>query len=293
MRSRPPARAIGDEGQCRRCGRWLDLSGRAGYGARVTLDDGRAQVDPATLPQNMGLMQKIDAQIAAAEHRRARQRELAARLAAAVPDAVSGIEAQVLERDGFHAREEDLRGGISAALRARGELVMTEAKLAVPGWTKTLGGFDIAMVADDSLVVAETKWADGNIYESLWDIFKLASALAIDRVDAAVAIYGAPAKHWERPDSCARLFEDRELACWSLIRHFPKEWAICLAGSSARPLAIPPFVDVALVGREQTEVAGKLWEVRAVRVETEQAHAALENGWPDGAPPESAKPIAW
>jgi len=85
-----------------------------------------------------------------------------------------------------------------------------------------LGGFDGAMVVDESLVVADTRWADGSLHESVWDIFKLGSALAIPRVDAAVVIYAAPAKHWDRPDSCARLFEDREVCSRQLICHLPR-----------------------------------------------------------------------
>jgi hypothetical protein len=81
----------------------------------------------------------------------------------------------------------------------------------------------------------------------MWDIFKLASALTISRVDAAVAVYGAPAKHLERPDTCARLFEDREISCGHLLRLFPKEWATNLAGSSAQPLAIRSRIALALL----------------------------------------------
>jgi hypothetical protein len=178
-------------------------------------------------------------------------------------------------------------------LRARGELVLTEAKLSVPGWTQSLGGFDLAIVADDSLVVAETKWADGNLYECMWDIFKLGSALAIARVDAAVAIYGAPAKHWERPDSCARLFEDREISARQLIRHFPKEWATNLAGSSARPLAVPSRLGLAVIAEASTNVLDKAWVVRAIAVASEHPPSELTDGWPDGAAPASPQPLSW
>lgn len=259
----------------------------------MALDDGGAQIDLATLPENIGLMTDVDAQLAAAEARRARQRDLAARLAAVVPEAAANIEACVLEREASHAREEDLRGGMAAALRSRGELVLTEAKLSVPGWTEKLGGFDLAIVVDDSLVVAETKWADGNLYESMWDILKLGSALAIPRVDAAVAIYGAPSKHWERPDSCARLFEDRQILSRQLINHMPNEWARNLAGSSAQPLAVPLRLSLALIDKQSANVLGKAWEVRAVRVESEHPPFDLTDGWPDGLAPASAQPMSW
>ena len=263
------------------------------YVALMVLDDGGAQIDPPTLPENIALMQEIDAQIAAAARHRTRQQDLAARLAAAVPEAVTMIEARVLERDAPHAREEDLRGGIARHLRSCGELVLTEAKLTVPGWTDSLGGFDLAVVVDDSLVVAETKWADGNLYESMWDILKLGSALAIARVDAAVAIYGAPAKHWQRPDSCARLFEDREIFTHRLIRHFPREWAINLAGSAAQPLEVPSQLKLTLISQASTEVRGKAWEVRAVSVSSEYQSLELTNGWPEGVEPAASQPLSW
>jgi hypothetical protein len=141
----------------------------------MALDDD-AQIDPEMLPENRSLMAEIDAQLVAAEARREWQQALASRLAAAVPDAVSRIEDLVAARAGTHAREEDLRGGIADELRARGELVLTEARLRVPGWTPNLGGFDLALVVDNSLVIGETKWADGNLHEAMWDLLKLGSA---------------------------------------------------------------------------------------------------------------------
>jgi hypothetical protein len=156
-----------------------------------------------------------------------------------------------------------------------------------------LGGFDLAIVVDDALVVAETKWADGNLYESMWDIFKLASALSIPRVDAAVAIYGAPTKRWARPDSCARLFEDRDILTPKLVRHFPKDWATNLAGSSAQPQAIPVLISAKLIECEPVEVLGKGWEVRAIQLLTDMPADPWPNGWPGGEAPTEAQDYLW
>jgi hypothetical protein len=257
------------------------------------LDDGEAQIDPATLPENVGLMEHVDVQIAQAEEQRVHQEALVSRISSLVPDAVSRIEERVLARGGSHAREEDLRGGLAEAMRACGELVLTEAKLAVPGWTVNLGGFDIAVVANNSLVVCETKWADGNLYECMWDILKLGSALSIPRVDAAVAVYGAPAKHWLRPKSCAQLFEDRDVVARDLILGLPKEWSVNLAGSSAKPQAVPLLVQLRLLGATPIVVLGKPWEVRAISVSAESSNYQLVEGWPDGEPPASPKPFRW
>lgn len=262
------------------------------YVLLVALDDD-ADIDPATLPENVAMMQEIDAQLAAAEGVRARQRELEDRLAAAIPDAVARSEELVLGRSASHAREEDLRGGIADTLRARGELVVTEAKLRVPGWTPNLGGFDIGMVTGDALVLGETKWADGNLYECMWDLLKLGSVLSLDRIEAGVAVYGAPAKHWQRAEGCSRLFEDREVLTRNLIWALPREWQINLDGSTAKPEAIPIVLRLRLLTTASCTVLGKSWEIRAVGVTPGGGDYHLTDGWPEGGRPEVAKPYKW
>jgi hypothetical protein len=258
----------------------------------MALDDG-AQVDPATLPENIALMAQIDEQLAQAASARERQLALAARIADLVPTASGKIEEHVIARRGPHAKEEDLRGALVEALRARGELVLTEAKLAVPGWTPNLGGFDIAVVVQDSLVVVETNWADGNLRESMWDIFKLASAVALPRVDAAVAVYGAPVNQWHKPQTCTQLFEDRAVIVPKLIEALPADWTVNLAGSNARPHAIPMLIRVTFLNATAVEVLGRDWEVRAVAVMADGATCSLEDGWPHGAAPAAPQPYPW
>jgi hypothetical protein len=258
----------------------------------MALDDD-TQIDPATLSENAALMATVDTQLAHAEERRARQQTLASRIGSAVPDAASMLEERVLQRKGPHAKEEDLRAGIADPLRVRRELVLTEARLAVPGWTSNLGGFDLAVVVENSLVLGETKWADGNLYECMWDIFKLASALAIPRVDAAVAIYGAPAKQWQKPQTCAQLFEDRDVVSRNLMLALPDQWGINLAGSSAKPLAVPLLVTLRLLSTTLVEVLGKAWEIRAISVSADGPRSELVDGWPSGGRPTAPKPFSW
>jgi len=259
----------------------------------MALDDGGAEIDPATTPDGVGLMARIDAELAAAEAVRAHRLGLARQLSSVIPDAAARIEGRVLQRSGSHALEEDLRGGIAEALRDRGELVMTEAKLAVPGWPVNLGGFDLAVVTENTLVVGETKWADGNLYESMWDIFKLASAAQIPRVSASVAIYGAPKKHWSRPDTCARLFEDRQVLPHQLMLGRANEWAKNLAGSTATPSAVPLQVELTLLTAASVTVLGKEWEIRAVSVDGYPRDITLKDGWPAAELSTKAQPYAW
>lgn len=271
---------------------WGDVGGAPAisYVVSVALDDD-AEIDPATLPENVGLLQEADAQIAAAMLKR--QRSFESRLADAISDAVSGIEALVLARSGKYAREEELRGGIAHELRSRGELVLTEARLAVPGWTSNLGGFDLGVVIDNSLVVGETKWADGNLYECMWDMFKLGSALALERVDAAVAVYGAPVRHWQNTEGCGRLFEDREVLSRDLIRALPREWQINLDGSSAKPNVIPMRLRLRLLIATTCDVLGKSWQIRAVGVTPDGGGCYLTDGWPPDGRPDAPTPYQW
>ena len=151
-------------------------------------------MDSATLPDNRELLRQLDTNQAAAEHARAHQRELASRLTAAVPNAVVRIEPRVTARDASYAFEENLRGGVAAEPRDRRELLLTEAKVRMPPCTENLGELDLAIEDGDLLVVRKTDWADGNLYERMWNIYKLARATAIQRVGTAVAVYGAPVK---------------------------------------------------------------------------------------------------
>lgn len=256
------------------------------------LDDD-AQVDPATLLENKKLMAMLDEKIAEVAEARNRQDRMAAIVAAAVPTASQFVEQRVIARKGGHAREEDLRFGIAKILRQQGELVLTEARLPVPGWTAKLGGFDLAVVTDDSLVVAETKWADGNLRESMWDLIKLASVLAVPRVDAAVAVYGAQVKQWQKPESFGRLFEDRQIIVLKLLEALPKDWQRNLSGSKAQPLTVPAAIHVKLLSTTEIEVLGREWEVRAVSVRPDGGTFDLEAGWPHGVPPSNPATYSW
>jgi hypothetical protein len=199
----------------------------------------------------------------------------------AVGVATAGISDVIAARKGSHGLEEDLRGGIVAALRARDELVVTEGKLAVEGWSARLGGFDFSLVGGNgSLALGETKWADGNLYECLWDIFKLASASTMSRISGAFAVYGAPVKHWEKPVPCAELFESGWWKTTTVIADHVPEWKKNLDGSSAEPQNLPLEFATDLIASFNTDVLGTPWEVRLLEVRGGEIWTWLEEGWP-------------
>ena len=255
------------------------------------MTDDEIQWDPATTPENRSLMAHLDEIATRVEEKKRRQRELAERFAAALPAAAAEVEARMQARGGKNVREEDLRGGLADALRKSGELVLTEAQMAVPGWTANLGGFDLAIVDHDSVILGETKWADGNLYEAMWDILKLASATTAPRVEAGVVFYAAPIKQWHQAGTCAQLFEDRFVTGRDLILAFPRRWQTNLDGSSAKPHAVPTPINLRLLGNEEIEILGKQYAIRALSVLGDEPLYTLENGWPHGEPPTEAKPL--
>lgn len=206
-----------------------------------------------------------------------------------VRGAAHGVDAIVGDRSGKWALEEDLRSGVVDSLRERGELVLAEARLGVPHWSQNLGGFDFVIVGrDGGLVAGETKWADGNLYECLWDLLKLASASTMPRISAAVAVYGAPVKHWEQPVACADLFDGGVFQTAKLLGSYATEWQKNLDGTKVRPDNLPIDFSVEPIAKIRTEVLGKEWEVRAVEVTSDDAWTWLEDGWPPSSRPQAS-----
>lgn len=252
---------------------------------------GDIQWDPATTPGNRSLMSQLDGIATRVEEKKRRQRKLAERFAGVLAAAAVQVEARMLAREAKNVREEDLRSALANEMRHNDELVLTEARMAVPGWTANLGGFDLAIVDQDAVVLGETKWADGNLYEAMWDILKLASATTAPRVEAAVAFYAAPTKQWHQAGTCAQLFEDRFVTARDLIWAFPTRWQTNLEGSSARPHAVPIPIELRLLASEEIEIVGKQYEVRALSVLGDEPFRTLENGWPHGEIPTESKPL--
>lgn len=204
-------------------------------------------------------------------------------LAEAAEEATGAIPDAIAKREGTYGLEKDLREGIVTALRERGELALTDAKIGVPDWTSNLGGFDLSFVnTTGELAVAETKWADGNLWESIWDLLKLASAARMPRVCAAFAIYGAPLEHWEKPVPTAELFTGGIYQARDVIDNYPKHWRECLAGSTARPEGVPLEISIDPVTSSRVEIGGTPWLVQLVEVIPGEAMTGLEDGWPAG-----------
>lgn len=202
-------------------------------------------------------------------------------LSAAVERATAALPEAIASREGTHGLEEDLRGGIATLLRDQGELILTEAKIGLESWSPKVGGFDLTLVSSTGqLVVAETKWASGNLWECIWDLLKLANAQMMPRVLGAFAIYGAPGADWERRVPTADLFEPGIYDSVQLIAAFSDKWARMLKTNNAWPNSVPVDFTTEPVAAFRTDVLGHPWEVRVIEVVAGGVWTWLENGWP-------------
>lgn len=141
--------------------------------------------------------------------------------------------------------------------------------MTLSGWTANLGGFDIAMVGTDgAVVVVETKWADGSLWQAIWDVLKLASAQVLSRVSAAYAVYPAPVDHWGKY-SGSELFtrwDSRSTVTDHLLEESALDWEKNLRGSAAYPTELPMAVDLKPVAAESATIMGRDYLIRIVSV---------------------------
>jgi hypothetical protein len=188
-------------------------------------------------------------------------------------------------RNGKGPREEDLRGGILAALRSQDILAVAEARFGLEGWTPNLGGFDFAIIATDgNVAVGETKWTDHGLSEAIWDILKLASAIRLPRINAAFAVYAAPPRQWDT-ELGQLLSGEHAVQLAYLLEVHESDWRWNLAGSpNVRPHRLPPGVVVGELDRRTTTAGSRDWEVRTLSVgPTIGDPVHLTDGWPNRA----------
>lgn len=190
--------------------------------------------------------------------------------------------------------EKRLEAKLAAILHAaRPDLEVVVRKkvnaLQLPNWDPKPRPFDIALLEGERVVAAiEVKVDD--IDDTLWDIFKLASASAHAGVEATYMVMAGRPPAWKRP-LAQDLYsgDDAERYTRHLFEKFSGIWSRTLERSTPRPTSLPFCVLIAGSGREKaTAFAG--YEVRALRVTgIEPPSIGIRDGWPVEAPQQSAQ----
>jgi hypothetical protein len=178
-------------------------------------------------------------------------------------------------------------------------LAEKDRKVAVPTWPRA-GRVDAIVRAAEARhglkLAVELKWAaSGQIYEGIWDLFKMALVACRDDVEWACLATGAPLTAWAT-DPCRDLFEDQTHGAGELCsRRFAANgrlmWDDALAGGyDSFPAFVPASIQTRRIGAVAIGSGADAWELRLVRVHVDSPGLiAFSGGWPRGERPADAK----
>jgi hypothetical protein len=192
--------------------------------------------------------------------------------------------------------EADLRSSLRRALQivigmrgigaeALAGEVRPEIALSLPDWPK-VGKCDLAvrpMPDGSALAALELKWCrdPSDVYQCLWDAFKVGLALSVGRTNRAFIVAGMSATGWSVRPTGAELFGDTEVAAADLAGRYEKHWKWLLDGSGSRPVQLPRRICTRLTASVPIHAHEGDWEVRCAEVTVVDAvPTAFQDGWP-------------
>lgn len=195
--------------------------------------------------------------------------------AAAIPEAAALIKLND-ERTSF--REALIEQALAKELEARGAHVWLSGHLTLnnpPGWHGPMKKWDMEVTLPETRgasVLVEAKVDD--VGDTLWDLFKLASAQRQDWIERAYLAVAATARQWEGTGDCVALFApEPEVRMWEtreLIADYGKAWASLLGprGGAAKPIQLPAKLRTRFIARGEVG-AFPGYELRVIAVEPE------------------------
>jgi hypothetical protein len=207
----------------------------------------------------------------------------------AVHGAAGELQMEVHEIGLAHVSEADQRRTMRRALQMQlGPCVLPEGAkgFTLPDWSGRILGPDVVIAHMDRpgyFGFAECKWCrEDTIFETFWDLFKLATALRRTQADRAYLVVGAQAEPWARGGLCADLINTGSWQTRELFERYRRAWEWLLKDTKARPAQLPDTVDTELVAQVPIHLAnGPDWELRAVSLCTPgEAWVPFEDGWP-------------
>ena len=162
----------------------------------------------------------------------------------AVFTAAGLLQAEANEVGVLHVAESDLRRALRHGLQAQfGAVVKPERPFVLQNWKPRLGPFDVAVLHADLMkprLLTEAKWCrEAKLFESLWDLLKLALAVRELGAEGAYLVVGASTSSWQS-DPHAALFSPQTWTTRQLLTQFEKGWGWLLKGNkTARPTQLP------------------------------------------------------
>jgi hypothetical protein len=123
---------------------------------------------------------------------------------------------------------------------------------------------------------------EDKIYETLWDLLKLAGGLCRTRADHAYLVVGAPAVPWGGGGVGADLIADGACQTRELFERYRRACEWLLKETKARPNHLPAAVETRLLAAVRMHLAdAPYWELRVVSVSVlGETWVPCEDGWP-------------
>ena len=184
--------------------------------------------------------------------------------AATITAAGDELKASFIERD----MEKVLAAELTASIAARG-LAMTVKvghSIKLVEWPG-VGPVDLSLrsVEGSSAAFLELKWGAGNLYNCVWDLAKMAAALARQLAPRAFLVAGAPAADWEGGEGSA-LFGSQTWQAADLLDSYAKRWKFWRGDVKTHPLRLPASMSTRHVVTAAMSVYGGVWQLRCVDV---------------------------
>lgn len=161
--------------------------------------------------------------------------------------------AEVEERPNDHQRsflESTLEGAIARHLPGQMELSQQRRRWTVEGFDPCPYGVDIDWRHDGVHAGVEVKVSD--VIDSLFDVVKIATALAHRELDEGYCAVAADAEHWDRGGTFTTMTRapESEWRSWSVdeLLAMPRDRNAVLVAKGPRPETVPARVETMAVG---------------------------------------------
>jgi hypothetical protein len=130
-----------------------------------------------------------------------------------------------------------------------------------------VGPVDVALIDDQGAAAAflELKWGSGTLYNCVWDLPKMAVAVARQHSPRAYLVAGAPATEWENGDG-SELFGTGEHSVAGLLVRYRKHWDFWKRDVKTHPVSLPAWIETRSVAAVEMQVRDHEWSLRGVEV---------------------------
>lgn len=167
--------------------------------------------------------------------------------------------------------ESELACVFALALRTTGKpwKVGTEHRVDFPGWQPRVGEVDVTLVdatTREPHAFIELKWGAATLYNCIWDLGKMATAVAGGHVPRAFLVAGASEAAWAGAAG-REVFDERAWKASDLFaRDYLPGWKKWWEEVKTRPQLLPAEMITREIARAAMTINGLPWSLRAAEV---------------------------